>query len=45
MSKSTKDTLFLILSLAVGFAINQIPPSGALTKEGVSYLLCLPPPC
>jgi sodium-dependent dicarboxylate transporter 2/3/5 len=38
MSKSTKDTLFLILALAVGFAINQIPPSGALTKEGVSVL-------
>jgi len=38
MSKSTKDTMFLILSLVVGFAINQIPPSGALTKEGVSVL-------
>lgn len=38
MTKSQKDLLWLVLSLAAGFAVRLLPAPAPLTQEGLAVL-------
>lgn len=38
MTKQTKDLVWMIVSLAAGFAVSRLTPTPPLTQEGLAVL-------